>query len=95
MAAGVASNVARVARAEGRISAGDDHAARGRIMPGVDEGGRQLVIGPAVQRIAPLRPIEGDARDILRRFIGDAGEIVGMDLALGHGVSSVFSLPHS
>ena len=65
-----------VAGAEGRIGPGHDHAAHVRIGVGVAEGGLELGVGAGVQRVAPLRPVEGDAADVVAHLVEGAGEVL-------------------
>ena len=61
-----------VAGAEGRIGAGDDHAAHVAVGRGVAERGLQLGVGAPVQRVAPLGPVQGDAADVVAHLVEDA-----------------------
>ena len=79
-----------VAGAEGRVGAGDYHAARFRVGVGEAEAGLQLGVGAAVQRVAALGPVQRDAGDVVGHVVEDTGELFRGD---GHGLASPLGLP--
>ena len=76
-----------VARAEGGVGAGHDHAARRGVGHRSAEGRFQSVIGFEIEGVSPLRTIQGDRGDVILDRIEDAAGIVA------HGFLQLYRPP--